>query len=183
MLTLALLLLGDPLWSVSIDGQFDYRPANDQTLGFGFGIGGRRHELRFGDFSLWGGVDVFYDQFSSTVHVTTSQGQYDDSARLTTESFLFMQVLRFERGLASVELGAGGGLVVINDSRPSNGISLEMNLSEDDFALRGVASTAYQFWHDTAIELRFAYTYTYLSTRLPDAAALYSIGLGGVYRF
>jgi hypothetical protein len=184
MLALVFLLVGDPMWAVTIDGQFDYRPSNDQQLGFGFGIGGRRHELSLGNLSLWAGMDVFYDQFSSTVHVMSDQGSYDDAAKLTSESFLPMQVFRFESGLLSIEVGGGGGLAVVHYSAPSNGTTtLEMNLSEWDFAVRGVAAAAYQFWHDTAIELRFAYTHTYLSTALPNAPDLYSIGLGGVYRF
>lgn len=182
MLVILALLVGDPMWSVNVDGQFDYRPANDQQFGFGFGIGGRRHELGLGAVSLWGGMDVFYDRYSETVRVMTSSGSYDDAALLTVESFLPVEAVRLDSGLWSFELAGAGGPVWIHYARPlptGNGI----DHSEIDFAVRGIASTAYQFWHDTAIEFRFAYTYTYLSTQMPDAASQYSIGVGGVYRF
>jgi hypothetical protein len=182
MLVILALLVGDPMWSVNVDGQFDYRPGDFDQVGFGFGIGGRRHELQLGPLSVWGGADFFYDRYSQGVRVMGSVGEYDDNVVLTTESFLVGEILRYDYGLLAIELGGAAGLAYWDYLRP-NPTGGGSELTETDFAVRAIGAAAYQFWHDTAIEFRLAYTHTYLSTQAPRGAEQYSIGIGGVYRF
>lgn len=182
MLMILALLVGDPMWAVTVDGQFDYRPGDADQLGFGLGIGGRRHELQLGAFSFWGGADFFYDRYSQGVRVMSAVGAYDDNVVLTSESFLAVQTLRYDYGLLSIEVGGAAGLAYWDYLRPlATGGGTE--LTETDFAARALGAAAYQFWHDTAVELRLAYTHTWLSTQAPNGPNQYSIGLGGVYRF
>jgi hypothetical protein len=182
MLVILALLVGDPMWAVTVDGQFDYRPGDADQLGFGMGIGGRRHEVSLGALSFWANADFFYDRYSQGVHVMGAVGEYDDNVVLTSESFLLGQTLRYDYGLLSIEVGGAAGVAYWDYLRPlPTGGGTE--LTETDFAVRAVGAAAYQFWHDTAIEFRLAYTHTYLSTQAPNGAEQYSIGVGGVYRF